>query len=126
MPELQNSRRARGIVAWAALQQLGTGGVAAMIDGCCDHAVRLAFLLEQGGAKLVHDVVFNQALVHFGGDDRTSAVAAGAQLDGRCWVAVTRYKGRTVMRLSVASWMTTAEDIEVAAEAILECAANLR
>ena len=126
LPELQNSRRARGVAAWAALQQLGIAGVAALVDGCCDHAAALAGFLERGGATLLHTVVFNQALVHFSGDDaRTAAVAAAAQLDGRCWVAATKYKGRSVIRLSVSCWATTSNDVEVAARAILECAASL-
>ena len=126
LPELQNSRRARGVVAWAALQQLGVTGVAGLVDGCCDHAASLAVLLERGGATLLHPVIFNQALVHFGGDDaRTAAVAAAAQLDGRCWVAATRFQGRTVLRLSVSCWATTSNDVEIAARAILECAASL-
>ena len=50
-PELQNSRRARGIVAWAALQQLGRRGVGSLVDGCCAHAALLARLLQEGGAE---------------------------------------------------------------------------
>jgi glutamate/tyrosine decarboxylase-like PLP-dependent enzyme len=125
MPELANSRRARGVAAWAALQQLGTRGVAKLVDGCCDRAVRLAGLLQAGGATLVHPVLFNQALVHFGTDEKTSAVAVGVQLDGRSWIAAARYKDRTVIRLSVSSWVTTDENIDAAARAILECAARI-
>ena len=129
VPGLQNSKRARGVVAWAALQQLGVDGVAALVDGCCDHAARLARLLCEGSAgagagraTLVHDVIFNQALISFGSDERTAAVAAAVQRDGRCWVAATSYHGQVVMRLSVSSWMTTRKDVDIAAEAILEVA----
>lgn len=121
LPELQNSRRARGVAAWAALQQLGADGVAGLVDDCCAHAARLASLLQRGGGALVHPVVFNQALVRFGDDEVTSAVAAAAQRDGRCWVAATRYHGRIVIRLSVSCWATTDGDVDVAARAILEC-----
>ena len=108
--------------AWAALQQLGADGVAGLVDGCCDHAARLASLLQRGGASIVHPVVFNQALVRFcDDDDVTAAVAAAAQRDGRCWVAATTYHGRTVIRLSVSSWATTDGDVEAAAKAIIEC-----
>ena len=122
LPELQNSRRARGVAAWAALQQLGADGVAGLVDGCCDHAARLASLLQRGGATLVHPVVFNQALVRFcDDDDITAAVAAAAQRDGRCWVAATTYQGRTVIRLSVSCWKINDGDVDVAAKAILAC-----
>ena len=120
-PELQNSRRARGVAAWAALQQLGADGVAGLVDGCCDHAVRLASLLARSGAEIVAPVVFNQALVRFGNDDVTAAVAAAAQRDGRCWVAATQYHGRTVIRISVSCWATTDGDVDVATKAILAC-----
>lgn len=121
-PELQNSRRARGVAAWAALQQLGADGIAGLVDGCCAHAARLASLLQRGGATLVHPVVFNQALVRFcDDDDITAAVAAAAQRDGRCWVAATSYHGRAVIRLSVSCWATTDGDVDVAAKAIIEC-----
>ena len=122
LPELQNSRRARGVAAWAALQQLGADGVAGLVDGCCAHAARLASLLARSGAEIVAPVVFNQALVRFcDDDDITAAVAAAAQRDGRCWVAATSYHGRAVIRLSVSSWATSDGDVDVAAKAILAC-----
>jgi glutamate/tyrosine decarboxylase-like PLP-dependent enzyme len=122
-PELQNSRRARGVVAWAALQQLGRRGVSALVDGCCAHAALLAQRLQEGGAELLHAVRFNQALVAFGNDACTAATAAAIQRDGRCWAAAAPYHGRVVLRLSVSSWRTSEVDIEEAARAILECAA---
>ena len=121
LTELQNSRRARGVAAWAALQQLGADGVAGLVDGCCAHAAWLASLLQRGGAGIVAPIVFNQALVRFRNDDVTAAVAAAAQRDGRCWVAATQYHGRTVIRLSVSCHATTDGDIEEAARAILAC-----
>ena len=121
LPELQNSRRARGFAAWAALQQLGADGVTGLVDGCCAHAARLASLLQRGGAGIVAPIVFNQALVRFRNDDLTAAVAAAAQRDGRCWVAATQYHGRTVIRISVSCAATTDGDVEAAARAILAC-----
>ena len=71
--------------------------------------------------------VFNQALVRFDDDDRvTAAVAAAVQIDGRCWVGATKFRGRTVIRLSLTSWQTTPMDVEAAARAIVECAAVVR
>ena len=125
-PELQNSRRARGVAAWAALQQLGADGVAGLVDGCCDHAARLASLLQRGGTGIVAPIVFNQALVRFRNDDVTAAVAAAAQRDGRCWVAATQYHGRTVIRISVSCAATTDGDVEAAARAILACNKELK
>jgi aromatic-L-amino-acid decarboxylase len=36
------TRRARGYAVYAALRELGRDGLAAMIDGCCEHALALA------------------------------------------------------------------------------------
>lgn len=124
VPGLQNSKRARGMVAWAALQQLGVQGVAALVDRCCDHAARLAELVCDGdvGAQLVCPVIFNQALVTFGSDTRTAAVALAVQRDGRCWAAAAPYHGQIVLRLSVSSWMTNEADVEASAKAIVDVA----
>jgi glutamate/tyrosine decarboxylase-like PLP-dependent enzyme len=124
--QCQNSRRARGIVAWATLRHLGRGGVASMIDSFCRRACRFAEALERGGATVLNKVVFNQVLVSFGDDARTAAVVACAQEDGRCWVGATRYRGSVVMRISVASWATGDTDIDVSARAILECASRIK
>merc|ERR1712232_198405 len=63
-PEIQNSRRGRGVVAYAALRQLGRSGVTDLVDRLCDHATLLANLLSGTGvAKLLNKVVFNQVLV---------------------------------------------------------------
>lgn len=128
VPGLQNSKRARGVVAWAALQQLGVDGVAGLVDGCCSHAARFATLLCESSrctAVLLHPVIFNQALVSFGSNARTAAVAAAVQKDGRCWAAAATYHGQTVMRISVSCWMTTKEDIEASAAAIVEVASQI-
>ena len=118
-PELQNSRRARGLVAWAALSQLGKEGVAGLVDGLCDRADSLASRLEDAGVEVLHHA-FNQVLVTFGAS--TARVAAAVQEDGRCWAAAASFHGRPVLRLSVCSWATTEDDIDLAVRAILECA----
>jgi hypothetical protein len=59
-------------------------------------------------------------------DTCTAAVVAAVQEVGTCWVGATRYHERTVMRLSVCSWMTTPDDIDTAARSILECAKRVR
>eukprot|EP00931_Biecheleriopsis_adriatica_P087373 TRINITY_DN6185_c0_g1_i1.p1 TRINITY_DN6185_c0_g1~~TRINITY_DN6185_c0_g1_i1.p1 ORF type:complete len:485 (+),score=55.50 TRINITY_DN6185_c0_g1_i1:119-1573(+) len=126
LPECQNSRRARGLVAWATIRQLGRHGVASLVDQCCSRAQELCTLLKEGGVEIVCGAVFNQLLVSFGDDERTAAVVSSIQRDGRCWAGATRYRDRTVMRLSVSCWSTTVDDVRIAASAILECAAASR
>ena len=120
VPEL--SRRARGVEVWAALKALGRSGVADMIERTCGHARRFAVRLREAGFRILNDVVLNQVLVSFGDAERTKKVIAGIQADGTCWCGGTVWQGMTAMRISVSSWATTADDVEISLEAILRCA----
>jgi glutamate/tyrosine decarboxylase-like PLP-dependent enzyme len=119
------SRRARGFPIYAAIRALGQEGIAAMVERCCDHAARFAELLgAEPGVEILNDVVLNQVLVRFGGDDAvTRATIAAVQEDGTCWLSGTVWQGRAAMRISVSSWRTTTEDVDRSAGAILEAAA---
>jgi glutamate/tyrosine decarboxylase-like PLP-dependent enzyme len=118
------SRRARGVTVYAALRSLGRRGVADLVDRCCEHAQLMAERLEAAeGVEVLNDVVLNQVLARFGGDDGiTDAVIEAVQRDGTCWVGGSTVAGRRVMRISVVGWQTTTEDIERSARAILEAA----
>jgi glutamate/tyrosine decarboxylase-like PLP-dependent enzyme len=118
------SRRARGFTAYAALRALGRSGVAEMVERCCANARRFAEALSaEPGVEVLNDVVLNQVLVRFGDDDaRTQAVVKAVQEDGTCWLSGSVWQGRHVMRISVSNWATTAEDVDISAEAILRCA----
>ena len=119
------SRRARGFPIYAAIRGLGSEGVTATVDRCCDHAVRFAELLgAEPGVEILNDVVLNQVLVRFGDDDAlTQATVKGVQEDGTCWLSGTVWRGKSAMRVSVSNWRTNEEDVERSAAAILEAAA---
>lgn len=123
-PEL--SRRARGVELWATLRSLGRSGLASLIDRTCDHAKSFADGLREAGAEILNDVVINQVLVSFGPPELTRAVIARVQQDGVCWCGGTEWQGRTAMRISVSSWATTADDVQVSVAAILRTAAACR
>jgi glutamate/tyrosine decarboxylase-like PLP-dependent enzyme len=116
-PEL--SRRARGVEVWAALRSLGKAGLAAMIERTCGHARRFATGLRSAGCEILNDVVLNQVLVSFGDAETTLRVIDRIQREGTCWCGPTTWQGRTAMRISVASWATTTEDVERSLEAML-------
>ncbi|HET6438626.1 MAG TPA: aminotransferase class V-fold PLP-dependent enzyme [Anaeromyxobacter sp.] len=120
-PEL--SRRARGVEVWAALRSLGRSGLADLVEQCCRHAERFAAGLVAGGHEVLNEVVLNQVLVSFGGDERTRRVIAALQEDGTCWCGGTVWQGRTAMRISVSNWATTDEDVERSLAAMLRAAA---
>jgi glutamate/tyrosine decarboxylase-like PLP-dependent enzyme len=119
-PEL--SRRARGIEIYAALRNLGSDGLARMIERNCAQARRFAAGLKAAGFEILNDVVLNQVVVSFGEPERTRRVVDAIQLEGTCWAGGTVWQGRTGMRISVSSWATTDEDVERSLEAMLRCA----
>jgi glutamate/tyrosine decarboxylase-like PLP-dependent enzyme len=118
------SRRARGFTVYAALRSLGRDGVAALIDRCCALARRMAeTLAREPGLEVLNDVVLNQVLVRVADDDAaTDAAIAAVQRDGTCWLGGTRFQGRAAMRISIANWATTEEDVDRSAEAIVRAA----
>ena len=116
-PEL--SRRARGVEVWAVLGALGRAGIADLVERTCAHARRFADGLRAAGCEILNDVVLNQVLVSFGDTETTLRVIDRLQREGTCWCGGTRWQGRTAMRVSVASWATTSEDVERSLAAML-------
>ncbi len=121
---LESSRRARGFATWAALQQLGRSGVADLVERCCRLARRFTDALREAGAEIANDVVLNQVLVGFGGDEQTDRVIDAVQRDGTCWMGGTTWRGRRYMRISVSNWSTTEDDVDRSVAAILGCSRN--
>ena len=120
------SRRARGIEVWAALKELGHGGVIDLIERNCSQAQQFALGFRKAGFSVPHEVVINQVMVSFGDDDTTRQVIKAIQEDGTLWAGATVWKGKTYMRLSCSSWRTTSEDVEKSLEAIVRCARFVR
>src|SRR4030095_7015938 len=119
-PEM--SRKARAIDTWAAIYSLGRKGVINLIERCCSFAELFASKLEQAGFKILNKVTLNQVLVSFGDPHLTNRIIKKVQDDGTCWCGGTVWKATTAMRISVSSWMTTKEDIEKSAAAIIRIA----
>jgi glutamate/tyrosine decarboxylase-like PLP-dependent enzyme len=115
------SRRGRGVTVYAALRSLGRHGVESLIDRNCAHARQMASLLAgHQDVAVLADVVLNQVLVRFGGDDElTRAVISGVQEEGTCWLGGTTWHGLAAMRISFSNWATSEEDVERSGAAIL-------
>jgi len=116
------SRRARGFPIYAALRELGRGGVAELVERCCDCARLMAEeLARDSRATVLNDVVLNQVLVRFVSDGAnvTDEVIDGVQREGTCWMSGTTWDGEPAMRISVSNWRTAEDDIRRSAEAIL-------
>jgi glutamate/tyrosine decarboxylase-like PLP-dependent enzyme len=118
----ESSRRARGFATWAALRELGSDGVADLVDRSCSLARQMADRLMAHGATVHNDVVLNQVLVSIGDTSRTDEIIARVQSEGTCWVGGTRWRGQRLIRVSVSNATTTEADIDASAEAILRAA----
>ena len=121
------SRRGRGITVYATLRALGRSGVETLVDRSCARARQMADVLRRApGVEILNDVVLNQVLVRFGGDDElTRRVIAGVQQEGTCWLGGTTWQEKAAMRISVSNWSTTEEDAVRSAEAILRVFAEI-
>ena len=122
----ESSRRARGLATWAALRELGSEGVAELVDRCCALARRFADQLGAAdGVEVVNDVVLNQVLIRFGTgtdsdrDATTDRVIEAVQRSGECWMGATTWHGMRLMRISVSNWSTTERDVDRSVAAIL-------
>jgi glutamate/tyrosine decarboxylase-like PLP-dependent enzyme len=117
VPEM--SRRARGVPVWAALRSLGRSGVAALVDGLAANAQALAAGIGQlSGAEVLNDVEYTQVCVSFGDDARTDAVTQRLIADGVVWMSGSRWRERTVLRISVSNWSTDAADVATSLDAV--------
>jgi len=117
----ESSRRARGMATWAAIRQLGSSGVAELVERCCALASRFAAQLSAvEGIEVANEVVLNQVLVRFGDDDATTdRVITAVQRSGECWMGSTTWRGRRLMRISVSSWATTDDDVDRSVAAVV-------
>jgi glutamate/tyrosine decarboxylase-like PLP-dependent enzyme len=106
------SRRARGVVVYAALRSLGRSGVAELVERCCRHACRFADELGQlPGCEILNEVVLNQVLLRFDDDATTARVLAAVQSSGEAWMSGTVWDERAAIRISVSNWRTSDDDV---------------
>ena len=117
------SRRARGFSSYAAIRQLGTDGIARMIERCCAHARSLVTEISRlPGAELAWEPQINQGLVRFldlrvgssqyDHDRRTDEMIAKINSAGDAFFSGTTWRGRRAMRVSVCNWQTTDDDVK--------------
>jgi glutamate/tyrosine decarboxylase-like PLP-dependent enzyme len=116
------SRRARGFPVYAALRELGRGGLRSLIERCADHCMSLVDGISSlPGAEIVWRPTINQGLVRFlarrpnaapeDHDARTDEVIARINLGGEAMFGGVTWNGRRAMRVSVVNWRTTPADV---------------
>jgi glutamate/tyrosine decarboxylase-like PLP-dependent enzyme len=116
-PEM--SRRSRAIELWSSLKALGRAGVEDLVDRLCAHAERLATKLKAQEFRVLNDVVFDQVLVACESPEQTRGTLQEIQASGECWCGGALWNGEPVIRVSVVSWATTAEDVDRAVAAFV-------
>jgi glutamate/tyrosine decarboxylase-like PLP-dependent enzyme len=113
------SRRARGVPTWAAIRSLGRRGVMELVEDLVERARAIAREIELiDGAEVLNDVVYTQVCVSFGDDARTTAVIDRIIRSGTTWMSGSRWKGRSVLRISVSNWATNERDVHTSVNAI--------
>ena len=122
-PEM--SRRARAVELWAALRSLGRQGLDDLVTGLAQRARQLADGLSQQGFEIRNQVVFNQVLVGLPDDAQIATLIAALQAGGQLWVGGATWFERPVVRVSVCSWATDAQDIEAVIAAFTAARASL-
>lgn len=129
-PEM--SRRARVIELWSVIKYLGSQGIDELILGLHQHARQFAQELTQANFTVLNEVVFNQVLVTLNAEltaeeekQRLNAMTQHISESGECWVGTSVWRGRTVIRVSVCSWATTAEDVTRSVNAFINARKRL-
>lgn len=110
-PEL--SKRSRAIELWATMKYLGKNGIAEMILGFHERAKQLESGLKKIGFEVLNEVVFNQVLTKGKTENKTKFIVEYVQNSNQVWLGGTTWKGKAAIRISVCSWMTTKDDIEL-------------
>lgn len=105
------SRRSRIIELWAVIKYLGKAGIEEMILGLHERSRQFAEELQAQGFQVLNEVVFNQVIVACDSDTLTEETLKNVQDLRECWCGGSQWFGRMVIRISVCSWATTAEDV---------------
>lgn len=131
------SRRARGFSTYAAIRQLGRGGIAEQIERSCELTRTLVgHIAALPNVEVMTAPVLNQALVRFRDprsdatpedhDRRTDDVIAAIAGSGEAFFTGATWNGCRVMRISLCNWSTTKSDIDRAANAIAKIVGSLQ
>ena len=109
-PEM--SKRARAIELWATMKYLGKEGINEMVTGFYLHAKQFEKDMRAHGFRIINEVVFNQVMIACENEELTKATLVNLQNSGECWCGGSTWEGEAVVRVSICSWATTAEDIQ--------------
>lgn len=114
------SRRGRAVELWATLKSLGRQGVAELVENLHEKAAYFAESLQAEGFRVLNQVAFNQVLVACGSSAETVETLKSVQASGEMWCGGATWEGQPVIRISVCSYRTDAEDIRRSVAALVQ------
>jgi len=117
---MEMSRRARGIELWATLKSLGKNGVKLLVDNLHEKTEYFSEQLKDNGFHILNDVCFNQINVYVGDNNITQSILQTIQQSGVCWCGGANRFGKSFIRISVCSYKTTYNDIDMSVKAFVE------
>jgi glutamate/tyrosine decarboxylase-like PLP-dependent enzyme len=129
LPGPEASRRARSIAVWSTLRAYGRSGYRAMVERHLDLAQRLAERVEVSPVlERLADVPLNIVCFRYRPpgvdesdlDDLNARIGRALLADGRVYVGTTRYEGGVAFRPAIVNWRTTAADVELIADVVVE------
>ncbi len=117
------SRRARGVPVWAAILSLGRNGISELVNRLVANARLMAQgLSEIEGCVVLNEIAFTQVCFAFENDQRTDEICAKLIEDKSVWISGSKWRGRSVLRVSVSNWSTNSEDVAAAVTAVRNAA----
>ncbi len=75
--------------------------------------------MREKGFEILNDDAFTQVLVACDNRQQLDRMTAHMQDSGECWVGGASWFDQSVIRISVCSWATTADDIDRTVEAFV-------
>lgn len=114
------SRRARIVELWATLKSLGKKGISELVEDLHNKAKYFAKSLEQNGFIIKNDICFNQVLVSLGSSSITQKALSLIQNSKECWCGGAKWENESVIRISVCSYRTTYEDIDLCVDVFVK------
>jgi glutamate/tyrosine decarboxylase-like PLP-dependent enzyme len=114
---------------WATLRAYGRAGYRAMVERHLDLGQRLAERVDASPQlERLAEVPLNIVCFRFRPpgmdeselDDLNARIGQALLADGRVYVGTTRYEGRVAFRPAIVNWRTTAADIDLIADVVVD------